>query len=165
MSGGAPVDSWIEDKDAFLSDLPLLQDEGYRVTSKASGSYNCIALSVRDHDRWYWPGEGLAPDGRNSYWPPGCTRDLTVEAFVEMFSGKGFEVCDSDDFEPGYEKVAIFVCENGEPAHAALQRADRNGAWRSKIGFNVDVEHELRSVECDNFGTVHTIMKRQLHRR
>jgi hypothetical protein len=41
---------------------------------------------------------------------------------------------------PGFEKVAIFADELGEPRHAARQLG--SGEWTSKLGDHVDIEHE-----------------------
>ncbi len=60
----------------------------------------------------------------------------------------------------GFEKVALFVDAAGMPTHAARQV--NSGAWTSKLGNSEDIEHELRALEGDIYGTVRLILKRRL---
>jgi hypothetical protein len=69
--------------------------------------------------------------------------------------------------EKGIEKVAIFSKDfkNGkprEPTHAAIQSPRRNGKWRSKMGKDEDIEHELLILEGRLYGTVQFFMWRTL---
>jgi hypothetical protein len=62
--------------------------------------------------------------------------------------------------EPGSEKIAVFANAKGVPTHAARQLA--SGFWTSKLGVSEDIEHRLRDLEGDIYGTVALIMKRPL---
>jgi hypothetical protein len=59
-----------------------------------------------------------------------------INAYVQA----GYEVCDSSTLEPGFEKIAIFADASGDPRHAARQLP--SGAWTSKLGEHVDIEHK-----------------------
>jgi hypothetical protein len=56
------------------------------------------------------------------------------------------------------EKIAIFADATGSPTHAARQLT--SGRWTSKLGEAEDIEHELRAIEGDIYGTVVAILKR-----
>ncbi len=62
-------------------------------------------------------------------------------------------------FEVGFEKVAIFA-KNGVPTHAARQIDEH--CWTSKLGGNVDIEHELKSIEGATYGNVVRYLKRKV---
>src|ERR1700694_4618386 len=103
--------------------FPNLRRGTYEAKSPESNLYNCIGWAVRDDQRWGWPQPPFAP----YYWPPGLPRQVTLEAFIQMFEGIGYESCDDADFERKYEKVAIYVDAGGTPTHAARQLA--SGTW------------------------------------
>lgn len=122
------------------------------LTSPSSVLYNCIAWAANDTNLWWWPDS-------ISYWPTNVPRIQTVDAFIQAFGTLGYEPCDNEQLEPECEKVAIFVDENGEPTHAARQLY--NGKWTSKLGQNVDVEHELYCKSVNRlYGRVGIILKR-----
>ena len=124
--------------------FPKLVEAGYVQTSPMDSSYNCIAFTLGDQDRWWWPpvyGKGLV-----SYWPPGAPVQETVEAFAEMYALYEFETCPSLEAEDGYVKVAIFAeAKEGLPAHAALQLP--GGRWISKMWDQEDIAHTLEGLE------------------
>jgi len=129
-------------------------------TSPATPTYNCIAWSAKNTHRWFWPG----PD---SYWPDNIPREETLQAFIMLYESMGYEICDNDSQEDGYEKVAIFVDQFNKPTHAARQV--RDGRWSSKLGQSIDIEHDLQDVTPftlsysrgrTNYGRVAQILKR-----
>jgi hypothetical protein len=131
--------------------FPELADWGYRKTSDIDFEYNCIAWAADDKTQQWWPIHG--------YWPPDVRRELSLEAFVEAYATLGYVVCDSADHELGYEKIAIYADEAGEPLHAARQLdAER---WTSKCGDFWDISHPLRALEGVRYGYVMRIMKRR----
>jgi len=73
------------------------------------------------------------------YWPPGVSREGGVDALRSVFEGLGYEVCDSDSLEEGYQKVALYADATGSWTHAAKQEA--NGEWSSKLGSREDIRH------------------------
>lgn len=133
--------------------------------SPATPEYNCIAFAANEDFRWWWP---IPQD--SYYWPENVPREENLEAFVKAFETLGYLVCDNDNLERGFEKVAIYVDDLGKPKHAARQL--RNGKWISKLGNYIDVEHELDclreyllNVGGTDYGTVAVVLKRELIER
>ncbi len=134
--------------------FPGLARGGYRVTSPRDGDYNCIAWAAGESHAWWWPGR----DVRKEYWPPGAPRERTREAFVAAFASLGYTICDGEDPEAGYEKIALFADAVGRPTHAARQLP--GGRWTSKLGTAEDIEHGLHDLEGAIYGAVAVVMKR-----
>lgn len=122
-------------------------------TSKETDRYNCVAYVVGDKRRHWWPA-----NQPNSFWPNDDRE--TTDAFVEYFESRGFSLCGDGDFEPGSEKIAIYV-KDGSPTHVALQRSDRRGAWSSKLGLDVDIAHAIEDLEGELYGRALVFMRRQ----
>jgi len=134
-------------------DFPKHDGNNCRKTSDRDLRYNCIAWAYGENSKWFWPAE-------RSYWPVNVTRENTIEAFMELFSSISYRICDNQLFEPGYEKVAIYVL-NGEPTHAARQLT--TGKWTSKIGQNIDIEHDSPEVlDGPLYGSASIFMKRKI---
>ncbi len=94
-----------------------------------------------------------------AYWPPGIRRQTTIEAFLAAFDNLGYVICDDDRYEPGFEKVALYVDTARQPTHLARQLAA--GAWTSKLGKEEDITHHtLQGLEGSLYGTVFKFMKR-----
>jgi hypothetical protein len=140
----------------LFSAFPLLTSVNSRPTSPATDEYNCIAWAGEDADRWWWPDvQGQA------YWPPGAPRNLTLEAFIQAYNLLGYTVpCDSS-IEPSKQKVAIYTL-NGTPTHAARQLLD--GWWASKLGKDIDIEHEFHALDGPVYGAVTVILARVSNR-
>jgi hypothetical protein len=123
--------------------------------SARDSKYNCIAWAANDtHSKW-WPW-AYPPQG---YWPAGIDRDDTIKAFSEAFATLGYKLCDDASFEPGYEKVAIYVGKDGLVKHMARQLP--TGTWTSKLGDLEDIEHEtLEMVAGEAYGIPKAFLKR-----
>ena len=133
--------------------FPNLAQSGYERTSPQNPRYNCIAWAADDDALWWEP---RASPGY--YWPPGAPMSPTVEAYIEAYAQSGYENCDGEELEDGFEKVAIFS-KGSIPTHAAKQL--ETGAWTSKLGQSFDIRHNtLSGVEGDAYGKVTQIMKR-----
>lgn len=105
----------------------------YKITSPVDHKYNCIAFAAGDSSKWWWPNV--------FYWPAGILSNEDLNSFITCFKSLGYEECEmNSDFEPEYEKVAIYVNPENKPTHAAKQFADGNGLWKSKLGFYKDKE-------------------------
>lgn len=142
--------------DAELAEaFPALQN--YTVTSAPTPRYNCIAWAAGDHRRWWWPPDSDTPE---AYWPPGVRRDCTLEAFIAAYRTVGFTPCASGEHEPGYVKVAIYVNADGRPEHAARQV--ETGKWTSKLGQEMDIEHELLELEGPAYGRVGQFLRKPI---
>ena len=125
------------------------------MTSQYDDRYNCIAWAAGDTTNWWWPDEADKPD--SAHWPPGIPRVETLEVFRDAFATLSYTVCDHDQFEAGYEKVALFALA-GVPKHAARQLP--NGRWTSKLGPMEDIEHALHDLTGMIYGAVVLIMRR-----
>jgi hypothetical protein len=134
--------------------FPKLHSGNYTITSPASRKYNCIAWAMGVTQEWWWP-EG---DPKDFVWPTNATRARTITAFCEALATVGFGPCTSEEIEAGAEKIALFADPQSRPTHVARQLA--TGRWASKLGLLEDIEHELRDLEGDAYGTVVLFLKR-----
>jgi len=101
-------------------------------------------------------------------WLPSGPYDWKLETVTEIFRLHGYEICDSDDHEPGIEKVALYFNDHDsecETSHVARQLPD--GRWTSKLGVDEDIEHRTpAALEGDTlqfpkaYGRVIRLMKR-----
>src|SRR5207248_217125 len=91
--------------------FPGLRGQPYQIKSPRDHRYNCIAFAAGDIRNWWWPD-----DAGEDTWPAGVPRVETVEAFQNAFATLGYVVCDDDQFEQGYEKIALFALA-GAPKH------------------------------------------------
>lgn len=131
--------------------FPRLSLSGYKITSPQSPDYNCIAWAADETDRWWWPLGKV-------FWPVNAPREVSMKAFIQVFATLGYTPCDNNALEHGFEKIAIYVDNNGEPTHAARQL--RHGKWTSKLGNFIDIEHELDGLNDSEYGAVAQILKR-----
>ena len=60
--------------------------------------------------------------------------------------------------ELGMQKIAVFVGDQGKPTHAARQLPD--GWWASKLGQQIDIEHELSAIQGAAYGHVAFVLGR-----
>lgn len=133
--------------------FPNITEVNSRPTSPHDEGYNCIAWAAEDTDYWWWP------DAMGQYyWPPDVPREETVEAFVHAYGLQGYSQRSDATLEPGKQKVAIYADRNGKPTHAARQLAD--GWWASKLGRQIDIEHEFSALEGPEYGSVTVILAR-----
>ncbi len=132
--------------------FPGLRGQPYHITSPRDHRYNCIAFAAGDDRNWWWPDTA----GEDT-WPAGIARAEAVEAFRDAFATLGYVVCDYDQLERGYEKVALFALA-GVPKHAARQLP--SGRWVSKLGASEDIEHALYDLTGTVYGSVVLVMKR-----
>lgn len=132
--------------------FPALASTHFEITSAQTARYNCIAWAAGDDKRWWWPSA-------DDFWPDGIPQDRTANAFIRAFSIAGYEVCQSEDLEPEFEKVALFTKPAGTVAHAARQLP--SGEWTSKLGKDVDIAHSLRGLEGPTYGRVTVLLRRK----
>ena len=140
----------------IISWFPKLQNDPlFRLTSPADYDYNCIAWAMGINDKWCWPWTTY---GNPVFWPSESTEDLSSEAFVKLFETMGYEICQNEDVEENYMKVALFVDDTNSVSHAARQLPD--GSWTSKLGPYQDIRHSLHALEGDIYGNVAVIMQK-----
>jgi hypothetical protein len=84
-------------------------------------------------------------------------REATIEAFQAAYRTLGYEVCNTPDYESGFEKIALYAL-GSDPKHAARQLP--SGEWTSKLGRWIDIAHTLGGLEGPEYGTVVAYMKR-----
>ena len=122
--------------------FPLLKSTPYKVTSRRTPCYNCIAWAAGDDRRFWWPNDC-------GFWPNGISTGLAIASFVDAFATLGYKPCSNGDLEAGIEKVALFAV--GErPTHAARQLP--NGEWTSKCGRGVDISHTIDGLNGSEYG-------------
>ena len=135
--------------------FPQLSSSNSRPTSDKTAHYNCIAWAYGIDNMWFWPDSD-----HQYYWPDNIRRAEDIDAFIDLFRLQNYIVCESDIYEDGFQKIALYVKDN-KPTHAARQLS--NGKWTSKLGVDIDIEHD--TPECLNgsaYGTVAIIMKRPI---
>jgi hypothetical protein len=133
--------------------FPKLAHSAYKISSPDTKEYNCIAWAASDNSKWWWPDLM-----EQYYWPAAVPREESMDTFVAAFASLGFEKCGHGTLEPACEKIALFE-KNGLPTHAARQIL--SGLWTSKLGVDVDIEHELESLEGYIYGRVACFMQRK----
>lgn len=145
----------------LVETFPGLGNSHFRITSPSTEfvdeKYNCIAWAAGDTTRWW------QPDSDNMYyWPANANREYTLQAYINSFQAIGYQECDDSQLEVGYDKICLFVNDEGIPTHAA--RLLPNGYWTSKVGNWEDIEHELRALEGKYYGRIACFMRRPVER-
>jgi hypothetical protein len=131
--------------------FPELRGSDFRLTSRATALYNCIAWAVGVNDDWW--------EYRHPYTWPKAPRNPTVAAAIAVFVGQGFEQCADASPEVGWHKVAVYGDASGY-THAAKQLP--NGRWSSKLGKLQDIEHDtLESLYNTDYGKVVCILRKR----
>ncbi|MCH8817807.1 MAG: hypothetical protein IIC92_08775 [Chloroflexi bacterium] len=138
---------------------PRLTNANHRVTSDASEEYNCVAWAAGIDTENVWPGDY----GDDFVWSEDLPEAEEMASVVAFFESLGYEVCETTDLEEGFEKVALYSDDEGDPTHVALQL--RSGAWTSKLGWLEDIAHDSPELvgggigEWD-YGNVTVVMRR-----
>ena len=137
--------------------FPDLSKRGYKITSPIALNYNCIAWAAGVCNIWW------EPDPFNQYfWPPSAHRSYSLDSYIEAFKTLNYKISSTENYEEGYEKVALFI-NDSEQIHAARQL--ESGHWTSKLGQREDIEHfDLKSIEGEYYGKVAVILKRQINK-
>jgi hypothetical protein len=137
----------------MLVEFPNLAQTSYAVTSPETVVYNCVAFAAGEDHRQWWP------DSMNvAYWPNNVSRSETVDSFLSAFRTIGYSPCESAVPDATFEKIAIFVRDDGRPTHVARQLQD--GKWASKLGRQEDIQHELNSLDSQRYGAAKYFMRR-----
>lgn len=90
------------------------------------------------------------------HWP--ADRSRAINSLVLVFKSLGYEECDDDKLESGFERVVLY-CKGTKWMHAARQI--ETGEWTSKLGIKWDIAHKSPEALCDYYGPIHCYMKRQ----
>lgn len=120
--------------------------------SPATPNYNCIAWAAQDTSRWWQPGV---------YWPTAVPADdCGIGTLEQAFIALGYSDCAGPSLEAGYEKIALYG-SNLFYTHAARQLP--SGAWTSKLGKDVDIEHDAPDAVAGGlYGEVVQYLKRPI---
>src|SRR5262245_24992365 len=81
---------------------PNLVRDGYKPKSPETPIYNCVAWAAGRNDCW-WDHTGEP----GTCWPDDIPREDELENYIAVFTQLAYEPCESREWEPGYEKVAI----------------------------------------------------------
>src|SRR5437762_6720788 len=92
--------------------FPDLKVSGYRITSRATPSYNCFAWAGNDTSNWWQP---ISLHGY--YWPSEIPAELTLDNLTAVYRRLGYSPCDNASVEPGFEKIAIYTEADDTPSH------------------------------------------------
>jgi hypothetical protein len=145
--------------------FPRLKHAPWKVKSPFDRTYKCIAWAACRTDNIWWP-HGMDPVPRGLYWPPGIPHDTKVDTFVKAFERLGYRRCDNEEFEVGYQKVAIYAWDEDTTTHMARQHFLGRG-WLSKPGqledilrFTLDSIGSDPPYRGDDYGRVFQILKR-----
>jgi hypothetical protein len=133
-------------------DFPLLTAQNHRITSAASTVYNCVAWAANDTTKWWQPGV---------YWPIATSRnDFGIDTLARAFETLGYERCEDTNLEAGFEKIVLYG-NSIFYSHAARQLP--SGKWTSKLGSDVDIEHDKPEDIAEGiYGVVIQFMRRRL---
>ena len=136
------------------SAFPNLTADNHERTSDPASGENCIAHSVGAWGEWWEPIIGR-------FWPVGPPYyNHRIESLVHVFERMGFAASDSAEFEPEYDKIAIYG-DGGEYTHAARQLRE-DGTWTSKLGPADDIKHATpEALSGGAYGNVAKIMRRR----
>jgi hypothetical protein len=140
--------------------FPYLHSTQWAIKSPFDRDYNCHAWGVCE-TRVRWEP---TPD---DYWPTGLRTgnlsDYNLDNFLRAYSRVGFRECADDDYEFGFQKIAIYSEEIGGeewPQHTARQTLFGR-AWLSKLGRGEDIRHRsTKDLEGSIYGRVVRQMKR-----
>lgn len=130
--------------------------KGYRDTSAPSGDYNCLAWALGIN----WTRYDPEPNCPGYYWFPNVERKWSLTVIRKIVEFHGYTACDDFELEDGYEKVVLYIDNDGEPQHFARQLAD--GKWTSKLGDLNDIEHDtLECLAVPDYGEPKLVLKRK----
>jgi hypothetical protein len=134
-----------------LDSFPKITPSNCRCTSPATDDYNCIAWAYEKDNVWCEPG---------LFWPI-PRHDYTIETYMELFASIGYRRCEDALYEEGFQKIVLYI-KDEKPTHAARQLT--TGKWTSKLGRNIDVEHDYPEVlDGPQYGSASVFMKREIN--
>lgn len=134
--------------------FPKIKDAGYKIASPEDTRYNCIAWAAGRDDIFINPD----PD---YFWPSHLPYSTKLDIIIKLYESYGFIISDSQEYEEGFEKIAIYVAQNTDNVTHAARQIDAD-KWTSKLGPYKDIEHRtIESLTGSMYGTVARIMKRK----
>ena len=158
------------ERDFCIAHFPELgKDNDFKVTSDPDVKYNCIGFAIGFNDIWVAPSPRMIPSRVPWFWWPACVPfDDQPDSLIQTFEYFGFEVCNNDYVEAGFDKVALYS-HNGKWKHAA--RIIGDGVYHSKLGECFDIIHRRGDVmehsanPDESYGKPFVFMRRKLEDR
>lgn len=161
-----------ENRDSLIGHFSALRsDKSFEVHSPQDCGYNCIAWAMGFDDRWV----DYILNSPKKWWPKGVDNDYRPESLVKAFEAVGFEMCNDDTVEEGYDKVALYkaspfydplsrkIVKEGW-SHAA--RVLTSGQYHSKVGESFDIYHRSGDVfDGTSYGNIFQFMRRPVEKR
>ncbi len=137
--------------------FPSLNSVNHCITSPRTNRYNCVAWAAGFDNDWWWPEGGY-------FWPQYAPREASMNAFLILFGGLGYERCNFHEPENGYERIAIFSkIRYGRQLPSHVSRQLSNGHWTSKLGKAEDIIHQkVSDVSGSVYGYPKMYMKRKI---
>lgn len=129
---------------SFINKLwPNLNSTNYELKSNSTDNYNCVAWA--NHINYEPVDLSLDNNGEPLVYP-----DLSCLTYIEYFENQGFELCESSEWEEGFEKIALYERDDETFEHVARQVS--TNIWTSKLGEWEDIEHTtLESLQSSHF--------------
>jgi hypothetical protein len=127
-------------------DFPNMNYWNSKQTSELNKCYNCVAWVSEINNDWIWPDI------------------VNKTVFINLFKSYGYKEIQNGNIslEPYKQKIAIYVDSFNKPSHVARQL--RNGKWTSKIGRNIDIEHDnLEVLEGPLYGRINIMMEKRIN--
>ncbi len=133
--------------------------------SNPTRSYNCMGY-VLGVLKWWQPQDNREGVVRNRryFWPNGIPHDESINGYVQAARTEGFEVCDTGEWEDGYEKITLFFksVDPEKPFTHATRLIAPNRA-ESKLGPDSDIPHAQDALDDLWFyGTGRVHMRRRI---
>ncbi len=153
-----------------LNDWCKKTDGNFRITSQQTWVYNCIAFAMGYQNIWIAAGH---PKGRNWYawWPDDINvpRNGDPSSLVAAFQYMGFEVCEDDMPEEGYDKVVLYKKYNTKLKQIVWTHAAKvvgTHELHSKLGASFDVHHRDGDIFSESdYGDEYAYMRRPINMR
>ncbi len=149
-------------RDALSDVFPdLKNDVNFEILSPQTPKYNCIAWAMQFEDRWVdifeYPGH---------WWPDGVEKTMSPSALIHAFEAVGFNLCDNNNWEDGFDKVVLYKkADEDQWTHAA--RIVSETTEHSKFGLSFDGTHSHNVLcatglgyENQSYGVAYAFMKR-----
>src|SRR4051812_28434243 len=80
-----------------------LRNVNWKLTSRATKRYNCLAWAVgENHRRW---------EAGNGFWPDNIARDLSLVTLVRAYITRGFVACPEKEgrtYNSEYETIVLY---------------------------------------------------------
>lgn len=123
----------------LIKDFPKLSgDPNFYINSPFTFEYNCIAFAMGFIDRWVDINDKIP----GCWWPQNVPSSYEPDSLIKAFEALGFEICDTDETEIEFDKVALYKNYLNKWTHAAKVITPEK--YHSKFGSSFDAIHRDR---------------------